>query len=265
MTLAHQFSSYDLNSSSIHSNRIVSNVAEDVHHVQEKLMIMQMEMEDVRAAQLPMAPKLVDIESAALKTDYKFALRHYLADARSDGTITPAPSMQVSSLGNSNSLMVSTLYHTALTHFDEPTDSALRFGHQITRAFERFDSKSGLTSLSVYGSPGPAPLFFELPWEYSIRELKKHVAGRLELLDQHPQEFRLRYEGRILHDDECLRSCGICYRAVLGYEAVGLQFQRFVDLPDAHCLPDIEESTESLSYWDLPMHDQQATRGQLLR
>ena len=200
-------------------------------------MIMQMEMEEVRAAQLPMAPKLVDIESAALKTDYKFALRHYLDDVRSDGTITPSPSMQVSSLGNSNSLMVSTMFHTALTHFDEPTDSAIRFGHQIARAFEKFESKRSLASLSVYGSPGPAPLHFEIPWDCSIRGLKSLVAGRLELLHQHPQEFRLRYEGRILHDDDCLRSCGICYRAVLGYEAVGLQFQRFIDLPDVHYSP----------------------------
>ena len=246
-TSAHQISSYDLNSSSIHSNRIVSNVAEDVHHVQEKLVIMQMEMENVRAAQLPVAPRLVDIESAALKTDYKFALRHFLDDARSEGTITPSPSMQVSSLCDSNSLILSTLYHTALTHFDEPTNPAIRFSHEIARAYETYESKSCWTSLTIHGCPGPTPLYFGISLDHSVGELKKLVAGKLELLRQDPQTFRLRYEGRILHDDDSLRSCGIYYRAVLSYEAVGLQFQRFADLPDGHYSPDLEQSTEIFS------------------
>ena len=77
----------------------------------------------------------------------------------------------------------------------------------------------------------------------SIGELKALVAGRLELLNQDPQEFRLRYEGRILHDGSCLRSCGIQYRAILYYEAIGLQFQRFANLPDGHSSPDTAKST----------------------
>ena len=207
---------------------------------------MQMEMEDVRAAQLPMAPRLVDIERAALRTDYKFALRHFLDDARSEGTITPSPSMQVSSLCDSNSLIVSTLYHSALTHFDEPTNPAparIAFSHEITRAIETFESESGLTKLTIHGCPGGTPLHFAMESNCSIGELKALVAGRLELLNQDPQEFRLRYEGRILHDGSCLRSCGIQYRAFLYYEAVGLQFQRFTNLPDGHSSPDTAKST----------------------
>ena len=248
-TSAHQLSSYDLNSANIHSNSIVSNVAEDVHHVQEKLVIMQMEMEDVRAAQLPVAPRLVDIERAALRTDYKFALRHFLDDARSEGTITPSPSMQVSSLCDSNSLIVSTLYHTALTHFDEPIDPAparIGLSHEIARVFETFESKSGLTKLTIYGCPGGTPLHFASDLNCSIGELKTLVAGRLELLNQDPQQFRLRYEGRILQDGRLLRSCGIPYRAILYYEAAGLQFQRFTNLPNDHSSPDIGQSTRIL-------------------
>ena len=198
---------------------------------------MQMEMEDLRAAQLPVAPRLVDIESAALGTDFKFALRHFLDDARSEGRITPTPSMQVSSLCDSSSLIVSTLYHTALTHFDEPIDPALaRIGlsSEIARAIGKFESKSDLTQLTIHGSPGSTPLYFATRWDCSVSQLKKLIAGRLELLNQDPQNFRLRYEGRILHDDHSLRSCGIPPRAFLDYEAIGLQFKRFTNLPDGH-------------------------------
>lgn len=232
--LAHLRQSYDLSSSNTNSDRIVSDVAENIHDLQERLAIMQLEMEDVRAAQLPVAPRLVDIESALLRTDYNFALRHYLGDTRSEGTITPSPSMQVSSLCGSNSIMVSTLYHTALTHVDRASDlavSSVGFGTEIARKFDSYDR---VTSLTVHGAPGHTPLNFTVPADYGIVELRKIVAGRLQLLGQDPQEFRLRYEGRILQETYTLRTCGIHYRAFLDYEATGAQFRRFTNLPDDH-------------------------------
>ena len=210
-------------------------------------MTMQMEMEDMRAAQLPLAPRLVNIESAALGTDFKFALRHFLDDARSE----PSPSMQVSFVCDSNSLMVSTMYHTALTHFDEPIDLApacIGMSHEIARANGTFESTSGMTQLTIHGSPGSTPLYFAIDLDCSVRHLKKLIAGRLELLNPNPQDFRLRYEGRILPDDYRLRSCGTHPRAFLDYEAMGLQFQRFTNLPDIHPSPDIRKTTRILSF-----------------
>ena len=244
---ADTFLSYDLNSSSIDSNRIVSDVAEDVHDLQEKMMMMQMELEDVRAAQLPVAPRLTDIESAALRTDYKFALRHFLDDARSEGTITPSPSMQVSSLCDSNSIVVSTLYHTALTHFDGPTDlSSARtgFGAELARMTE---SLWRSISLTIHDAPGFTPLNFTVSRYYCVGQVKKLVAGRLQLLNQDPQEFRLRCEGRILHDSRSLESYGIYHRVFLDYEAMGPQFQRFTHMPDGQPLTDTGETTRITS------------------
>lgn len=67
---AHIFRSYHLNSSSTESTLLVSDVAENVQDLEERLASMRLEMEDIRAAQLPAAPPLVDIESTALRTDY---------------------------------------------------------------------------------------------------------------------------------------------------------------------------------------------------
>lgn len=114
---AHLLRSYDFHSSSTESSQFVLGVANYVNGLQEELAIMQLEVEDVRATQLPTASKLVDNESAALGTDYTFALRHFLCDA--------IPSMQLSPLCDSNSIAESTLYRTKLTHIDVATALAL--------------------------------------------------------------------------------------------------------------------------------------------
>lgn len=208
-------------------------MAKNVDDLHESLAVMQLEMEDVRAARLPAAPKLVDIERAALRTDYRFALRHYLGDARSECANTPSPSMQVSSLCDSDSVNVSTLYHTALTHIDgsDRVSVGLDFSTQVADAL---NSGRFFIMLTVYGAPGLTPLNFSLWDDRSVGGVKKLVAGRLELLNQDPQEFRLRYKGRILDEDCSLQWHGIQRKAILDYEAIGPQFPRVTDLPDDH-------------------------------
>lgn len=81
----------------------------------EKLPEILQQMEDIRAAQIPLATPHGAIERASIRVDYTFALRHYMDDAVSmcSEIMTPAaPSLQVSSFEPTDSITTSR-FHTA--------------------------------------------------------------------------------------------------------------------------------------------------------
>lgn len=85
-------------------------------------------------------------------------------------------------------------------HADRASDLAsapIGFGTEVAQAIR---SQVSLTNLNIHGAPGFKPLHFQVFADCRVGKVKNLVAGRLELLNQDPQDFRLRYEGRILDD-----------------------------------------------------------------
>ena len=67
--------------------------------------------------------------------------------------------MQVDSLCGSNSVMLSTLYYTALTHIDGASDldfERVGFGAEVAQAIESYHRD---TTLTIRGAPGPLSLY----------------------------------------------------------------------------------------------------------
>ena len=98
------------------ANRIETNISYHVRDLQERLSFIQLELENVKAIQIPGAAKLVETNEAAISEDFDHNMRQFLDHTDTKATVTPCPSMQVSSIRGSNSIMTSTVSYTARTH-----------------------------------------------------------------------------------------------------------------------------------------------------
>ena len=167
----------------------------------EKLPQILDQFEDLNAALLPQAIPHRAIDRASIRTDYRYALRHYFdgAASTSSGIKTPStPSFQASALETSSSLLTSE-YHTA------PMS-------QISNAEYRQPSRK-CTQVLVRNVGVHQTMAFQVAPEDSIGTIKSLVRGRIGL--EHAS-FELLYSSRVLNSsDKSLDEYGIPHDATL--------------------------------------------------
>lgn len=193
---------YDTNSANVTVSQMESDMTDHVHDFHKRLESLQLELEDVRAAQLPQGRALLEMNEAALGVDYDFNIRQFLNETPTDGTITPSPSMQVSSLRGTNSILTSTAFHTAPTHITGGILPAL--------------AEEPCQGITVLGVPGIDGLRLKVEPHYSIDVVMSLIQQRFAktTLEDHS---RLRYGGQFLDPLGTLSSCGVHDEASLLY------------------------------------------------
>ena len=167
----------------------------------EKLPQILEQFEDLNATHLPQATPHRAIDRAGIRTDYRYALRHYFDGATStySGINTPStPSFQVSALETSSSLLTSE-YHTA------PMS-------QISNAEYRQPSRK-CTQILVRNVGGHQTMVFQVDPEDTIGKIKSLVRERICL--EHAS-FELLYSSRVLKSsDMSIDDYGIPHNATL--------------------------------------------------
>ena len=139
------------------SSRIESSLKEHIQDFQERLAILQLGLEDVKAVQTPARPNPLSPELSTIGSDYSWCMQRFFGNATSHVLTTPCPSMQVS-----------TMFHTAHAHL--PPDST----HD--------DVIHGVISVSIYSLPDyPYRVQFEAKSNISIMDVKRAIPADIHI------------------------------------------------------------------------------------
>jgi len=172
----------------------------EIIELREKLPNILQQLEEVKENQLPQAMAHRAIDRAAVSTDYRLALRHYLNDEVSvitEITTPTTPSIQVSSLGVSHS-------RTTSEYWTAPTQRA---------------SETGLTTIPELCTQ----LFVSNVAIFKTLVIRVHSKDRIEKVKNNIRQraalpnacFELPYAGHVLSEERSLEELNIAHNSTI--------------------------------------------------